>query len=169
MRRWGQWLAVAGVLIGASGCDGVEIADTEAADTETDGAGGVVATPGTVLLLVDVNPEPLCNTVGVTAVQLVARRVGCEAAPPAPCTLPADPPSIAGDVFTCPNTDPSTLLGVEVELGGRYEVQTVTEFTTGETEVRCNTQGGDPEILVLESTVDAGAVTMLDDGSVPCP
>lgn len=167
MRRWGQLLAAVGVLTGAAGCDGVETADTEAAGTG--GAGGVVATPGTVLLLVDVNPEPLCNTVGVTAVQLVARRVGCEAAPPAPCTLPADPPSITGDVFTCPNTDPSTLLGVEVEQGGRYEVQTVTEFTTGETEVRCNTQGGDPEILVLDSTVEAGAVTMLDDASVPCP
>lgn len=167
MRRRVQLLAAAGVLLGAAGCDGVETADTEAATS--DGAGGPVETPGTVLLLVDVNPEPLCNTVGVTAVQLVARRVGCESAPPAPCTLPAEPPSIEGDVFTCPNTDPSTLLGVEVEQAGRYEVQTVTEFTTGDTEIRCNTQGGDPEILVPASVVEAGAVMMLEHADVPCP
>lgn len=167
MRRWGQLLAAAAVLVGASGCDGVEMEDTEAA--ATDGAGGPVATPGTVLLLVDVNPEPLCNTVGVTAVQLVARRTGCESAPPAPCTLPAQPQTIEGDIFTCPNTDPSTLMGVEVGQGGRYEVQTVIEFTTGESDIRCNAQGGDPEILVLASAVEAGAVTMLDDADVSCP
>ena len=167
MGRWRQLLAMAAVLVGVIGCDGVETADTEAA--ATDSAGAQVATPGTVLLLVAVNPEPFCNTVGVTQVQLVARRVGCESAPPAPCTLPVDPPSIEGDVFTCPNTDPSTLLGVEVGQGGRYEVQTVTEFTTGETEVRCNAQGGDPEIVVPASAVETGAVTMLDDADVPCP
>ncbi len=151
---------------GVAGCDGVEMADTEAA---TDGPGGAVATPGTVLVLVEINPEPLCNTVGVTAVRLIARRVGCASAPPAPCTLPAEPPTIEGDVFTCPNTDPSTLMGVEVGQAGRYEVQTVIEFTTGESEARCNAQGGDPEIVVPEAAVEAGAVTMLDDADVPCP
>jgi len=166
MRAWGQLVVAAAVCAGAWGCDGLETADTDAA---TDGAGGVAATPGTVLLLVDVNPEPFCNTVGVTAVQLIARRVGCESAPPAPCTLPAEPTTIEGDVFTCPNTDPSTLMGVEVGQGGRYEVQTVTEFTTGDSEVRCNALGGDLEILVLSSEVEAGAVTMLDDADVPCP
>lgn len=167
MGRWRQLLAMAAVLVGVMGCDGLETVDTDAA--ATDGVGGAVATPGMVLLLVDVNPEPLCSTVGVIAVQLVARRVGCESAPPAPCTLPTEPPSIEGDVFTCPNTDPSRLLGVEVGQGGRYEVQTVAEFTTGETEVRCNAQGGDPEIVVSASAVEAGAVTMLDDAEVPCP
>ncbi len=167
MRGWGALLAAAAVLVVASGCDGVEAAETEAA--ATDGAGGPVATPGSVLLLVDVNPEPLCNTVGVTAVQLVARRVGCETAPPAPCTVPAEPPRIEGDLFTCPNTDPSTLMGVEVEQGGRYEVQTVIEFTTGESEARCNARDADPEILVAASAVEAGAVIMLDDADVPCP
>ncbi len=166
MQRWRQLLATAAVLAVCAGCDGVESADTDAGAA---GAGGAMATPGTVLLLVDVNPEPFCNTVGVTGVQLIARRVGCESAPPAPCTLPAEPATIEGDMFTCPNTDPSTLLGIEVEQGGRYEVQTVTEFTTGESQGRCNTQGGDPEILVLGSEVEAGGVTMLDDGDVPCP
>ncbi len=166
MHRWGQLLVTAAVFAGVAGCDGLETADTDGA---TDGAGGAAATPGTVLLLVDVNPEPFCNTVGVTGVQLIARRVGCESGPPAPCTLPAEPTTIEGDLFTCPNTDPSTLMGVEVGQGGRYEVQTVTEFTTGESEARCNAQGGDPEIVVLASEVEVGTVTMLDDADVPCP
>ena len=149
------------------GCDGVESADPVGEGS----SGGVAPTsiPGTALLLVEVDPEPLCGTVGVTAVQLVARRVGCESPPPAPCTVPVDPPAIGGDTFTCPNTDPSTLLGVELEQGGRYEVQTVIEFTTGETEVQCNALGGDPEIVVPAEDVEAGAVQMLDDTPVSCP
>lgn len=148
----------------ALACDGSE----DGTDTDGD-PGGPMASPGAVLLLADVNPEPLCGTVGVTQVQLIATRVGCESPPPAPCTLPAEPRSVDGDVFTCPNTDPSTLLGVEVELGGRYQVQTVVEYTTGETEARCHTAGGDPEVLVRADEVEAGVVRMLDDGDVACP
>ena len=149
------------------GCDGVETADTDGASTGADEA--PTAIPGTAILLVDVDPEPACNRVGVTQVQLVARRVGCESPPPAPCTVPVSPPTIEGDRFTCPNTDPSRLMGVEVEQGGRYEVQTVIEFTTGESEVLCNALGGDPEIVVPAEDVEAGSVLTLDDDPVACP
>ena len=152
------------------GCDGVEPADTEGGGSSSGGGGPTpTATPGTALLLVEIDPEPACGTVGVTQVQLVARRVGCESPPPAPCTVPVNPPAIGGDTFTCPNTDPSTLLGVELEQGGRYQVQTVIEFTTGETEVQCNALGGDPEIVVSAEDVEAGIVLALDDAAVPCP
>lgn len=163
---------LAGVLAvcGGLGCDGLEAVGTDGDGTGSSGGGSApTATPGTALLLVNVNPEPLCGTVGVTAVQLVARRVGCESPPPAPCTVPVNPPAIEGDTFTCPNTDPSTLMGVEVDQGGRYAVQTVIEFTTGETEVRCNALGGDPEIVVPAADVEAGVVQALDDAPVPCP
>lgn len=146
------------------GCDEEVSADTDPGD-----AGGPTATPGTVVLLADVDPEPLCNTVGVTEVRLVARRIGCESPPPAPCTLPANPPTIEGDRRACPITDPTLLLGVEVDQAGRYEVQTEVEFTTGDTEARCHTLGGDPEVLVPAEDVEAGAVRMLDDGDVACP
>jgi|GEM_PF-2469727 len=164
LARLGVALAVVGAC--AAGCDGLEPQNSGGSSGATEGGGS--ATPGEVVLLVDVDPEPLCNTVGVTEVRLVARRIGCEAAPPAPCTLPAEPPVIEGDRFTCPNTDPMRLMGVEVDQAGRYEVQTVIEFTTAQTEVQCNAVSGDPEILVSTEQVEAGAVLMLDD-DVPCP
>ncbi len=162
-----RWIAAAlGAWLAGMGCDGLD--PVEEGDTATSGPESG-ATPGTVVLLVDVDPEPLCNTVGVVEVQLVATRTGCESAPPAPCTLPADPPILEGDRFTCPNTDPSRLMGVEVDAAGRYTVQSVIEFTDGQTDLRCHAQGGDPEVLVTAAEVDAGAVQTLDDGDVPCP
>ena len=149
----------------AAGCDGLEPESTEADTDATPGGGN----PGSVLLLAAVGTEGPCNTVGVTQVQLVARRVGCEAAPPAPCTLPADPPTIEGDAFSCPATDPSRLLGVEVVDAGRYEVQSVIEFTDGVREARCHVEGGDPEVLVTSEEVESGTVRMLDDGEQACP
>lgn len=162
MTRW-LWAAM-GALLGTSGCDGLEPVDTDGTATS-----GASVTPGTALLLVEVDPQPLCNTVGVVAVQLVARRTGCESAPPAPCTLPADPPTVEGDTFTCPNTDPSRLMGVEVSEAGRYAVESVIEFTTGDTERLCHTLSGDPEVLVTAAAVDAGTLLNLDDGDVACP
>lgn len=152
-------------LLSVAGCDGLE---PESMDTDTDATPGG-GNPGSVLLLADVSTEGPCNTVGVTQVQLVAIRVGCEAAPPAPCTLPAEPPTIEGDAFSCPATDPSRLLGVEVVDGGRYQVQSVIEFTTGDREARCHVESGDPEILVTSEQVDSGMVRMLDDGEQSCP
>ncbi|MCR9160460.1 MAG: hypothetical protein ACE37F_27575 [Nannocystaceae bacterium] len=153
------------LLMLAAGCDGLDPVSNET-DTEAMSGGG---NPGSVLLLAAVSTEGPCNTVGVTGVQLVARRVGCEAAPPAPCTLPAEPPTLEGDAFSCPASDPSRLLGVEVDEGGRYEVQSVIEFTTGEREARCHVEGGNPEVLVTSEAVEAGMVRMLDDGEQACP
>ncbi len=156
------WILLA---LGSVACESTQGSDTDSAA----GEGGGSATPGSVLLLLDINPEPLCGIVGVTGVQLVARRVGCESPPPTPCTVPVDPPTLEGDAFSCPNTDPSTLLGVEVSQGGRYEVQTVITYTDLETEARCHALDADPEIIVPAEVVEAGAVRMLDDGDVPCP
>lgn len=149
----------------AAGCDGLE---PESIEGDTDTAPGE-GQPGSVLLLAAVSTEGPCNAVGATQVQLVARQIGCEAGAPAPCTLPADPPTIDGDVFSCPATEPSRLLGVEVVEAGRYEVQSVIEFTTGEREARCHVEGGDPEVLVTSAQVESGMVRMLDDGAGACP
>ncbi len=152
------------------GCDpGVEPTG-EDTDGETDAdAGGQTATPGTVLLLVDVNPEPACSDPDVTQVQIVARRIGCESPPPAPCTVPVNPPAIEGDVFTCPNTDPSRLLGVEVTQAGRYVVETLATVTAAEPDVTCYGLDGAAEIVVPADDVEAGATIMLDAAAVGCP
>jgi len=155
-------LATLGLVV-VLGCDGVDAGASSSTD-----AGAAVATPGTVLLLVSVNPEPLCGTVGVTQVQLLAHRTGCGTESGEPCML-EDSPRTDGDTFTCPNTEPSILLGIELDRAGRYQVQIVTEFTTGDTRARCATLSGDPEITLTDEEVDAGSVRMLDAGDVACP
>ena len=107
--------------------------------------------------------------VGLVEIEMRATQVGCEAAPPAECVL-ADG-TIGGDRFTCPATDPSALLGVEVPAGGRYAVEAVPILTTAdELEADCYAlPGGAPPVLVTTEEVDAGAHIMVEATGSPCP
>lgn len=131
-------------------------------------SGAAAGTPGTAVLLLDFDPQPACNTVGVTRVQLVAQQIGCESPPPAPCTMPANPPTIEGDQVTCPSTDSSRLLGVELTIPGRYAVRTVASTADTPQEV-CRSLDGDAEVLVTAEAVEAGSTLMLDPGEAGCP
>ncbi len=154
------------VLTGmAGGCD--PSVEPQGSQTQASATGG--GSPGSVLLLLNADAQGPCDTVGVVEVQLVARQTGCESAPPAPCTMPSEPPSIDGDLFTCPTTDASRLLGVEVTEAGRYLVRSEVRDTTGQEMSRCHGVGGDPEVLVTTEEIQAGAVKMLDDDDLPCP
>ena len=116
-----------------------------------------------------IDTNAYCNVVGVVEVAMRAMQVGCEADPPAECVLIDG--TIAGDRFTCPATDPSALLGVEVPAGGRYAVEAVPILTTQEElEADCYALAGSgPPILVTTEEVDAGAHIMVEATGSPCP
>ena len=149
------------------GCDTEPSPDEEGMATESEGA-GPSGTPGTAVLLLEFDPQPACNTVGVTGVQLVAQQIGCESPPPAPCTMPANPPTIAGDQVTCPSTDSSRLLGVDLTTPGRYAVRTVASTADVPQEV-CRSLDGESEVLVTAEAVEAGSTLTLDAGEADCP
>lgn len=127
-------------------------------------------TPGTVTLLAELMPEDLCRMPEVVRITIQATRIGCEPGPPAPCTLPAEAQAVEGDIATCPVTDPVRLLGVEVSQPGRYRVEAVGRFTTGESVAHCvSTADGDPEVVVTAADLDAGSTVDLQSTGEPCP
>jgi hypothetical protein len=105
---------------------------------------------------------------GVVEVVLRATLVGCE--DDGPCTLPADPPTYAGDRWSCPATQSSALLGVDVPVGGRYAVEAVAILTTAQEQgQQCYAMPGEaPPVLVTTADVDAVAHIMLDATGSPC-
>lgn len=146
---------------------GTTTAATDAPTGSTSAAGS--GTPGLVSFFGDVATAPACDTVGAVAVQWQATRVGCVDPPPAPCTLPGTPRPVEGDLMTCPQTDASVLLGVEVEQSGRYIVEAVLQLTSDEPEPECYADAGVTEIIVTDEQIAAGAVVMVTPTGSPCP
>lgn len=163
-------LGLAGLLLG---CDGVEAEDdtgvaTDGVDTQNATSEGSGAMPGIALLLVEIDAQAPCNTAGVTQVQLTAVRTGCESPSPAPCTLPSNPVTLEGEVLSCPSSDATRVLGIELDTAGRYAVQTVTSTASAEQEGACHAFEGDAEILIRAADLEPGLVRMLDEGTVAC-
>lgn len=149
----------AGAGAGAGGCG----------DGDLGKEGGGAPTPGVVTLLGELRPSELCQMPEVERITVEATRIGCEPGPPAPCTLPAEPEVVEGDIATCPVSDPVRLMGVEVDEVGRWQVRAVGRFTTGETVDRCFTgPDGTTEIVVTQADLDAGATLDLKATDAPC-
>ena len=137
------------------------------ADGETEGGPGS-ADPGIVLLVAPV-PTAACDTVGATVVQWQATRIGCVEGPPAPCTLPAEPRPAVGDRFDCPRTDPTVLLGVELETPGRYQAEALVELTAAPAESECYRVEGGLDFVVTEDMIAAGTLLMAEPSGRGCP
>jgi hypothetical protein len=132
--------------------------------------GGMPGTPGTVTLLGELRPDAFCQMPEVERITIRATQIGCEPGLPAPCTLPAEPVPRDGDIATCPVTDPVRLLGVDVTEAGRYRVEAVGRFTTGEDVTRCfATPDGETEIVVTDADLDAGDTIDLVATDAACP
>jgi hypothetical protein len=140
------------------------------AATEEDGLTRAGAT-----LLGTFDPNLFCDMVGVVTIEVVATRVGCVPGPPAPCTLPAEPEPIAGDRISCPVTDPSIALGVDLTEPGRYRLEGVGELTTGEQVRRCfstEDEGGgegEAEVELDQAAIDAGEQVAMRLTAGSCP
>jgi len=145
----------------AGGCITTSDADDEGGSSET-GPGEPRAT-----LLVRV-PTTDCDVVGAVSVQVRARRIGCEQ--PTPCTVPANPPDILGDLATCPITEPERLLGVEIDEPGRYYVDTIIDRTPDEPQYECHGSAMmNPEVLVTSVDLEVRVERELVALGMPCP
>lgn len=147
-----------GLLLALSACEGA-VGSTEGGTAGDDRLGTV--------LLADVSVTTLCDRAGAVEIQLRARRIGCEQ--PTPCTVPVDPPEIPGDRATCPSAEPSTLMGVAVQQSGRYYVDTVVRFATGDPDTACFAEDANVEVLVTSADIEAGADRILEATGGPCP
>lgn len=112
----------------------------------------------------------ICDTVGVISVQVRATKVGCEHPPPAPCTLPADPPPVEGDMVSCPITDGEVTLGVRVDQAAAYAVEVVADRTPDDPTTECFAESVmATSVLVTSVDLDVGSQKMLVGTGAPCP
>ena len=135
---------------------------------EEDSGGSSETGPDTphVTLLLDVPPSA-CDDAVVVEVQVRARRVGCAEA--GPCTVPANPPEVLGDVATCPITD-ERLLAIDIEESGRYLVDTVADRSPDAPAYECYAaKVGDPDVPITNIDLEAGQDRMLVALGAPCP
>jgi hypothetical protein len=125
-------------------------------------------TPHTTLLATV--PNSVCDAVGVVGVQIQAVQVGCEHPPPAPCTMPSDPPPIEGDTISCPITDPTVTLGVRIEAAAEYQVEVISDRAPEAATRECFAESVmQTSVLVTSVDLDVGAEKTLIGAGAPCP
>ncbi len=121
-----------------------------------------------VLVTAKLDGVALCGLEGATAVRFIARRVGCEQAPPAPCTLEVSPyREYDGSVLTCPNSQ--TLLDVQVRVpaSGRYQLD--AKVTTGSGfQSECFGAEGSVPTLVTAADLEARREIFVETTNKPC-
>ena len=167
------WYARCLVLVGVAGSGPLGCASSDGQSQEVDGessssTGVQDDVPHTVLLATVSNT--LCDGVGVVGAQLQAVQVGCESPPPAPCTMPADPPPILGDLLSCPITDPEVTLGVRIERAARYQVEVVADRAPEAPTSECFAETTmATSVLVTGDDLDAHATKMLVGTGTACP
>lgn len=132
-------------------------------------AGCDAAAPGPgEVLLGTIDTRHFCDFDPVVGVRLRARWVGCAEAEPG-----CEPPEslvVQGDRFTCPATDPSRDLGVDLLEGGRYRVEAVAEQTSMPPRIECfvDPRSGELDVdLPWSRLSDETPVRLLEHG--PCP
>lgn len=162
MHGTGRWALLAGWL---------SIAGPACADDGGDGSGETASpgVPGTASLLGTLDPNLFCDMPSVVTVQVFATRVGCDPESTAPCTLPADPEPVAGDMRACPITDPEIVLGVDVTSAGRYQLEAVGAQTAGGQTARCFAVDANVQLDVLEADLQAAAQIYATLTDSPCP
>jgi hypothetical protein len=117
-------------------------------------------------LLVSVLPSA-CDDAKVVQVQVRARRVAC--AEPGPCTIPANPPAIEGDIATCPISD-ERVIAVVVDESGRYLVDTVSDRTPDDPVYECHAVSAmELDVLVTNVDLQIPAQYELIALGMPCP
>lgn len=111
----------------------------------------------------------LCGFEGATAVRFIARRVGCEQAPPAPCTLEVSPyREYDGSVLTCPNSQ--TLIDVEVSVpaSGRYQLDARVATGSGY-QSECFGHDGSVPTLITAADLEARREIYVETSNKTCP
>ncbi|MBK6916052.1 MAG: hypothetical protein IPH07_01500 [Deltaproteobacteria bacterium] len=148
------------MLAGPAGCN------EPAADGESSSTG---PSEPHATLLAQV-PNTVCDDPKVVSVQVTARQIGCERPAPAPCTKPADPPLLTGDSATCPISDPTRALGVEVDFAAEFEVEVVADRSPEAATAECYAASVMARsVLVTGIDLDVRATKELVAVGQPCP
>ena len=122
-----------------------------------------------VLVTAKLDGIGLCGFEGATAVRFIARRVGCEQAPPAPCTLEVSPyREYDGSVLTCPNSQTLIDVQVSVPASGRYQIDARVMTGSGY-QSECFGQDGSVPTLVTAADLDARREIFVETTNKPCP
>ncbi|MBX7082676.1 MAG: hypothetical protein K1X88_25950 [Nannocystaceae bacterium] len=112
----------------------------------------------------------VCDDPKVVAVQITAVQVGCEHPPPSPCTLPADPPLLQGDMASCPITDPTVQLGLVVDRAAEYQVEVVADRSPEAATLECYAESMlQTSVRVTSVDLDVRASKSLVAIGQPCP
>ncbi|MEZ4385704.1 MAG: hypothetical protein R3A79_30575 [Nannocystaceae bacterium] len=110
----------------------------------------------------------LCGVIGATNVFMRAERVGCVDAPPAPCSLPAQPEPIVGETAGCPSAATARRMSVDVEVAGKYQIAAVTITETGTQELCFGVAGADV-IEIRDAAIEAREAIAVEAKIGPCP
>lgn len=143
----------------------------ESTDTGSSGSGttGEPAGPPAVTFVGQVDLIDLCGVEGAQSVTFLARRVGCEPGPPAPCTLKVDPyMEWTGDLVPCPASETLREMSVSVPAHGRFNIEARTTTTSG-TLSRCYGRGGDLPTVVTAADVESRAEIFVETTATACP
>lgn len=127
------------------------------------------ATPAaTIVGQVDV--IDLCGIEGAKVVSFRATRIGCEQAPPAPCTIKTDPyEEIVGDAAVCPASQNALDMAITIEAAGRFQVEARALTDNGYVGRCFGPEGGGTSTLVTREQVESGGSVAVFSRAGPCP
>ncbi len=136
--------------------------DDAGGGSDETGTGGEMMGDPEVTISAEASVDRACSPSSVATVSLRATKVGCEKAPPAPCTLPNPPPVYESDAVACPiDAD----LELAIDAAGRYAVEVVRDPGAGE-----STACWGEEVLVTTEAVEASdTITSAMVSEAPCP
>lgn len=146
-------------------CGGVE-----ADDTGADSSSGAAEDPEPhVTFTGKVDAIELCGVEGASVVTFVARQVGCEAGPPAPCTIKVDPyREWSGDAVTCPSSQTSLDMRVSVPTAGRFQIEAKTTTASGFLSLCFGEKAAVPT-LATRDQLEARAEIFVEQTNKVCP
>jgi len=161
-------LSILPLFVGA--CPLTEATDTSATDDSPADSGSSTGDDEPHVTLLAKVSNTVCDEVGVVGVQVQAVQVGCENPPPAPCTMPSDPPPELGDMVSCPITDSTVTLGVRIDFAAEYQVSVVADRTPDDPSAECYAESSmRTSVLVTSIDLDVRAQKMLIGLGSECP
>ncbi len=152
-------------LLSLTACGGVEADDTGGSSS----SGAPVNPEPHVTFVGKVDAIGLCGVEGATVVTFIARQVGCEPGPPAPCTIQIDPyREWSGDAVTCPSSQTALDMKVEVPSKGRFQIEALTMTPSGFQSL-CYGEKAAVPTAVTQTQLDARAEIFVEQTARPCP
>jgi hypothetical protein len=156
--------AVSAVLLLLAACEPEPSSD--------DSGGSTTEAPSTdprATFQAKVDTIELCGFEGAQSVTLLARQVGCEQGPPAPCTIAVDPyMEWSGDLITCPSSQTLLDMDVSVPVAGRFQIEARTLTASGHQSL-CFGRDGDVPTVLTTAELEARAQIYVVQTAKTCP